>query len=60
MQRPSTRCVSVRRGHPYLMPEDYRIVIVIEPRRLVATLREVGSVLLLVLMWAYLLVGLAW
>lgn len=55
-----TRSATARRGHPYLMPEDYRIVIVIETRRLVATLREVGSVLLLVLMWAYLLVGLAW
>lgn len=61
MQRPSTRCVSVRRGRTCLLPEEIALTLVIRPRAIAAAVVFLAqAVLLAVGFFAWLLLGALW
>ena len=61
MQRPSTRCVSVRRGRTCLLPEEIALTLVIRPRAIAAAVVYLAQALLLAAgFFSWLLLGALW
>lgn len=61
VQRPSTRCVSVRRGRTCLLPEEYVIALVIRPRAIAAALGFLAQVVLIAIgLYSWLFIGALW
>lgn len=61
VQRPSTRCVSVRRGRTCLLPEEIAITFVVRPRAIAAALVFLAQAAMLAIgFYSWLLLGALW